>query len=150
MVRVVRTRIPLGPFVQMGDGVGWHRVASGGEARAVAISCPRCGAQLDVTLFAFERAVRCTCGTLVDATRPHAPGPRRRESPQAAELRRRGDAITWTILYGDLPAIDVDLAIAGLRDWVERHLPDRLELFEMVWAARWDRLRAQGWAHRER
>lgn len=72
-----------------------------------------------------------------------APPPR--ETEASAELRRRGDALTWTILYSDLPRVDVDIAIAGLRDWVERHLPDRLELYEMIWEARWDRLRAQGW-----
>jgi hypothetical protein len=111
----------------------------------VAVICPDCGAHLDVTLFAFERRVRCDCGTRVDAGSPQRPGPRRRESPTATELRRRGDALTWTILYSDLPRVDVDIAIAGLREWVGRHLPDRLELFEMVWAARWERLRAQGW-----
>ena len=98
----------------------------------MAITCPRCGAELDVTLFAFERTVRCTCGAPVDAGRPHAPGPRRRESPDS-----------------DMPRIDVDLAIASLRDWVRAHLPDRLDLFEMVWAARWERLRDQGWEHRQ-
>jgi len=116
----------------------------------VAITCPRCGAQLDITLFAFERRVRCTCGQDVDARQPRVPGPRRGGSPEAAELRRRGDALTWTILYSDLPRIDVDIAIAGLRDWVRRHLPDRLELFEMVWAARWERLRDQGWERTRR
>lgn len=64
----------------------------------------------------------------------------------ARELRRRADAITWSILYSDLPRIDVDFEIARLRDWVEAHLPDRLQLFEMVYEARWERLRAQGWA----
>ena len=113
----------------------------------MAVTCPRCGSQLDVTLFAFERRVRCDCGALVDAHAPRTPGPRRRESPEAAELRRRGDALTWTLLYSDLPRVDVDIEIAGLRDWVARNLPDRLELFEMIWAARWDRLRAQGWEH---
>ena len=103
----------------------------------MAITCPRCGVQLDVTLFAFDRRMRCDCGEVVDAA-----------SPEALELRRRGDALTWTILYSDLPRIDVDLAIEALRDWVRRRLPDRLSLFDMIWVARWDRLRAQGWEHR--
>ncbi len=114
----------------------------------MAVTCPRCGARFDDTLFAYERTVRCDCGTLVDARQARSPRSRRRESPESAELRRRGDALTWTILYSDLPRVDVDIAIHRLRDWVGRHLPDRMDLFEMVWAARWDRLRAQGWEHR--
>ncbi len=31
------------------------------------------------------------------------------------DLRRRADAITWTILYGDVAAVDVDIAIEALR-----------------------------------
>ena len=36
----------------------------------MAIQCPRCGRQYDVTLFAFGRTVRCVCGAEVDARRP--------------------------------------------------------------------------------
>ncbi len=32
------------------------------------------------------------------------------------------------------------------RAWVAETLPDRLPLFEMVYAARWERLRTQGWS----
>jgi hypothetical protein len=97
----------------------------------VAIPCPWCGAEVDITLSSFGVAVDCPCGR------------------RAEELRRRADALTWTLLYGDLSAIDVDLAIERLRDHVRTHLPDRLDLFEMVWVARWRRLREQGWS-RER
>ena len=29
----------------------------------MAITCPRCGAEFDATLFEFEHQVRCACGT---------------------------------------------------------------------------------------
>jgi hypothetical protein len=75
---------------------------------------------------------------------PHAAsGPTRAE---ADELRRRADAITSRLLYGDEPAIDLTIAISVLRDEVERRWPDRVWLFELVYEARWERLRAQGWA----
>jgi ssDNA-binding Zn-finger/Zn-ribbon topoisomerase 1 len=38
---------------------------------SMAIICPKCGAQYDVTLFAFGRTVVCECGQVVDATQPH-------------------------------------------------------------------------------
>ncbi|MHC4222831.1 MAG: hypothetical protein ACYSX0_12285 [Planctomycetota bacterium] len=65
------------------------------------------------------------------------------------ELRRRADAITSRILYSDEPRIDLDIAIGALRDDVERRYPDRLWLFEVVYEARWKRLREQGWARTE-
>lgn len=117
----------------------------------MSITCPRCGAEYDVTLFAFGRTVECTCGCTVDARAPQVrpaspPTARRRpQRPEARELRRRADGITWTLLYSDLPRIDVDIQIGNLRDWVREHLPDRLTLFEMIYEARWARLRAQGW-----
>jgi len=64
-------------------------------------------------------------------------------------VRLRADAITARLLYGGEPAIDLDLAMAALRDEVERRRPDRLWLFEAIYQARWQRLRDQGWA-RER
>lgn len=67
----------------------------------------------------------------------------------SAELRRRADAITWSVLYSELPRIDVEIAIGNLREWVREHLPDRLGLFEMVYESRWRRFREQGW-ERER
>ena len=37
----------------------------------MAITCPRCGAGFDVTLFQFGHGVRCPCGAWVDLGRGH-------------------------------------------------------------------------------
>ncbi len=37
----------------------------------MAMTCPRCGAGLDVTLFEFGRAVQCECGQWVDLESGH-------------------------------------------------------------------------------
>lgn len=37
----------------------------------MAMTCPRCGAGLDITLFAFGRAIRCGCGQWVDIYSGH-------------------------------------------------------------------------------
>lgn len=62
------------------------------------------------------------------------------------DLGRRADAITSRILYSDEPEVDLAIAIQNLKDEVERRWPDRLWLFEIVYEARWQRLREQGWA----
>ena len=67
----------------------------------------------------------------------------RQDRELARELRRRADRISSLILTSDYPDVDLDLAIGGLRAWVREHLPERLELFEMVYASRFRRLREQ-------
>jgi hypothetical protein len=66
--------------------------------------------------------------------------------PEIEGVRRRADAITARILYSDEAAIDLDIAINDLRERVRERFPDRLWFFEMVYEARWQRLREQGWA----
>ena len=61
----------------------------------------------------------------------------------AWELQRRADRICSLILTSDYPDIDVDIEIGNLRRWCAEHLPDRAELFEMIYAARFRRLREQ-------
>lgn len=37
----------------------------------MAITCPRCHAQYDVTLFAFGRTVKCDCGQVIQWEQGH-------------------------------------------------------------------------------
>ena len=62
-------------------------------------------------------------------------------------LRQHADAITARILYSDEPWIDIRIAIDNLRDEVESRYPDRMWLFDVLYEARWGRLREHGWAH---
>ncbi len=69
----------------------------------------------------------------------HAP-----ETPDpAAELRKRADRISRLILSTDYPEIDIQIEIADLRRWCREQLPERLDLFEMVYVSRFRRLMAQ-------
>jgi SAM-dependent methyltransferase len=47
----------------------------------MAIQCPRCGWQYDVTLFEFGRTVRCDCGELLDLAKGHLDSPAARALP---------------------------------------------------------------------
>ncbi len=70
------------------------------------------------------------------------PAQREADDP-GLELQRRADRVTALILYSDYPDVDIDIEIAKLRRWCAEHLPDRLELFEMILASRFQRLRQQ-------
>ncbi len=127
----------------------------------MAIRCPRCGREYDVTLFSFGATVRCECGAVVSALEPHrAPGP---ETPGASpvpdladprarrgveEIARGADRIADMILAGDWPDVDVEIAIARLRDQAEELFPGRGWFFDLVYEARFRRLREQWGSHR--
>ena len=64
------------------------------------------------------------------------------------ELQRRADGITSLIVASDWPAIDVVIRIRKLKEFVEMRMPDRTDLFEIVYGSRfkrlWGQFRAQG------
>lgn len=58
-------------------------------------------------------------------------------------LARGADRVCALILDGDLPAVDIDIAIENLRDEAEQLFPGCDELFERIYGSRFERLRAQ-------
>ena len=57
-----------------------------------------------------------------------------------AELQRAADRICSLILYTDYPEVDVLIERAKLRERCEELFPDRVELFDMIYESRFDRL----------
>jgi hypothetical protein len=100
--------------------------------------CPRCGASREAVLDEQGVGLRCPrCSPPLGAD----------PSPALEDLRRRADAITARILYGDESELDLEIAAEVLRDEVGTRFPARLWLFDAIYLARWRRLREQGWAH---
>jgi len=126
--------------------------------------CPGCGRELDVTLFQFGRAVICDCGRVLrepehrieerpprPATRAESAGVGRvrgggRRDPEdernllMEELKREADRICQHILSSDYPEVDIAIERERLREWCARTFPDRLDLYDMVYESRFDRL----------
>jgi hypothetical protein len=65
------------------------------------------------------------------------------DDPLARTLQRRADRICSLIVASDYPEVDIDIEILSLRRWCEENLPDRRDLFELVYAGRFRRLREQ-------
>ena len=61
----------------------------------------------------------------------------------ATQLKRKADRLCSLIVASDYPDVDIDVEIAALRRWCNEQLPDRRELFELVYASRFARLREQ-------
>jgi hypothetical protein len=108
----------------------------------MAILCPDCGAEYDVTIFAFGATVTCDCGATVSALEPHRKtAPAVREARKFTdEIARGSDRIASLILYGDTPEVDIRIAIERLRDRAEELFPGRGWFFESVYESRFDRL----------
>ena len=56
------------------------------------------------------------------------------------KLRRRADQIASLIVASDYPAIDIVIEIRKLREYVDRKMPEKTRLFEMVYESRFRRL----------
>jgi hypothetical protein len=121
----------------------------------VAITCPRCKRQYDITLFEFGRRIVCDCGEIIAAhgsappAQPNVtPAPTPDELKQAkliarrkmARLRRAADRVCTLILISDYPEIDIELEKVKVRQLAEELFPDRMDLYEMVYESRFRRL----------
>jgi hypothetical protein len=56
------------------------------------------------------------------------------------ELRRRADRLCTLILRSDYPEVDIAIERCRLREWCEEAFPDRMDLYDMIYESRFDRL----------
>ena len=112
----------------------------------MAIRCPKCGQEYDVTLFQFGKPVRCDCGTEIDLATIETLDALKHlvegieEQELLGELQRKADRISQEILSQNFSAIDIQIHIESLREDFEEHFPDKSQLFSMIYEARFRRL----------
>ena len=61
----------------------------------------------------------------------------------AEDLKRQADRICFLIVASDYPDVDIEIEIRNLRRWCAQHLPERVDLFELIYVNRFQRLRDQ-------
>lgn len=59
------------------------------------------------------------------------------------ELQRMADRVCHLILFTDYPEIDIIIEQGKVREKCEALFPDRMDLYEMIYESRFDRLWAQ-------
>lgn len=125
----------------------------------MAIKCPNCGREFDISLFEFGREVICPCGRKItlehreNLTKFHGlkeleeeifreadKKERERDWKRMESIRRDADRITIQILYSDLPRVDVEIAIRSFRSGVLEIFPGKQELFDGLYLSRFRRL----------
>lgn len=56
------------------------------------------------------------------------------------DIKRRANEISQMILREDYPAVDIAIARGRLREYVESEAPEKLDLYDMIYEGRFDRL----------
>ncbi|MCK4235916.1 MAG: hypothetical protein KAX38_02275 [Candidatus Krumholzibacteria bacterium] len=125
----------------------------------MAIRCPKCGREFDVTLFEYEREVHCPCGEVVSLKDGHRiegdfdwdafereifeavdSGTRIDSRRETDTFKRDADRIASLILHSDMPWIDIEIEIRAFRGRVLEKFPDKGELFDAIYLGRFRRL----------
>lgn len=112
----------------------------------MAIRCPHCGHEYDVTLFQFDQKVRCHCGKELNLSLIETIQDFERylesveEKERALEIQETASRICQMILDESCPEVDIEIAKSKLRDRVAELFPDKLSVYEMIYEARFKRL----------
>ena len=94
------------------------------------VYCPRCEGRLEFSALDLGGSVGCECGASV------RPGAR----AEMRLFRDKADEVCRMILTSEYPAIEIALERGRLRTVARSLFPDRMELYEMIYEKRFDRL----------
>lgn len=63
-----------------------------------------------------------------------------RKIDYSEDLKRKADKIAFLIVASEYPEIDIIIEINNLKEYCEKVLPDKLELFDLIYLSRFRRL----------
>ena len=114
------------------------------------IRCPHCGTKHDVVEFSAGeesgRYIQCKCGFTLDLSLLESVEDFLRycegeeEHKKAREIQRDAEAICAMILDENSPEVDIEIAKERLKRKAEELFPDKLEVYRMIYEARFKRL----------
>jgi len=107
----------------------------------MAIRCPVCGQEYDVTLFEFGNTVRCLCGSVVRLE--HMQMPALDEEQKISAIKRLADRIAYLIVYTEIPESQIEVEKQNLKEKVAQFFPDKAYLYDLIYAPRFERLKEQ-------
>ena len=111
----------------------------------MAICCPKCGHEYDVTLFQFGRKVTCACGAEIDLAAMETLDELKNlvesieEQNLLEHLQLKADRISSEILDLNYSEVDIEIHIESLREDFKEHFPNKSALFSMIYEARFRR-----------
>lgn len=120
----------------------------------MAVRCMQCKREFDVTLFEFDRAVKCVCGNMVSLNhsetlrgllpaREDADAARFQEETKINQIKTLADKISFLIISTDYPGIDIEIEKEKLREKIHKLFPERAHLYGLIYEPRFRRLQEQ-------
>lgn len=113
----------------------------------MAIRCLNCSREYDVTLFEFDRSIICVCGQTVtfkhEQMTDGALFALGSEDRKVREIRTMADRIASLIVGSDYPMIDIEIEKQKLREMISELLPDKIDLYGLIYEPRFRRLKDQ-------
>ena len=67
----------------------------------------------------------------------------REEETRIIEIKRIADKIAYLIVSTDYPGIDIEIEKIKLKERIEKLFPDKIHLFDLIYAPRFRRLEKQ-------
>ncbi len=110
------------------------------------IRCPACGREYDAALFQFEPKIRCKCGKVLGLSMIESIEDFERylesveEKEKAREIQEEATRICQMILDESCAKVDIEIAKGKLKHRVAELFPDKVELYEMIYESRFERL----------
>jgi hypothetical protein len=112
----------------------------------MAVRCPHCKREYDVTLFEFGKSVTCVCGRDIRLEHKELFNSllkARTEENLINEIKAIADKIAFLIISTDYPKIDIEIEKEKLRTRINELFPDRIHLYDLIYEARFRRLEEQ-------
>lgn len=115
----------------------------------MAIRCPACGREFDVTLFEFGKKVVCECGRTLGLEHEEVFDKLREicreydiglEEESIDEIKRAADRIAFLIVSSDYPEADIKIEKGKLRELIRLLFPEKAHLYELIFEPRFKRL----------
>ena len=116
----------------------------------MAIRCPHCKTEYQLTSFDKQTSITCSCGARLSLYQDEVLGQLSgivntyqayiEEDEKVVEIRHLADKISHLILNTDLPAVDIHIEKEKLRKMVATHFPDKAYLYELLYESRFKRL----------
>jgi hypothetical protein len=110
----------------------------------MAIKCSGCNREYDVTLFEFEKTIKCACGGIVTLQHRELFNTlllkRKHESWKVSEIKKLADKIAFLIVSTDYPLIDIEIEKQRMKEKIEELFPDSVHLYGLIYEPRFKRL----------
>ena len=115
----------------------------------MAIRCPQCKKEYDITLFEFDKNIICDCGyeiklqhkVIIDELEKFSKDYFiQLEEDNIKEVQRASEEIVNLILYNDIQKIDVEIEKEKFKELIKKLFPENLYIYSLIYEPRFKRL----------